>query len=173
MDAGPFIPGKLFLQPDQPYMEVLLELHFPIFHIGKTQTSGGNVRQQHPFPGQGHFPMGLHGPQQGRHLGVDFPGHVHHFDLEAGLHQHLVQEILLVLRFPDSGSGLEDIGFHPVLPHHLPVPFQDLHNLQHGPKGDLPGLEGFFPQTDLAAQLCNDPYVIQTGVFNQLHGDVL
>ena len=173
MDAGPLIPGELFLQPDQSHMEVLLELHFPVLHIGEPQATGGNIRQQHPFPGQGHVSVGLQGPQQGCHLGVDFPGHVHHFDLEPGFHQHLVQEILPVFRFPDSSGGLEDIGFDSVFPHHLPVAFQDFHNLEHGSKRNFPGLEGFFSQPDPAAQFRNDPDVIQTGIFHQLHGDVL
>ena len=117
--------------------------------------------------------MDLHGPQQGCHLRIDFPGHIHHFDLEPGLHQHLIQEILLVLRLPDGCSGLEDIGFYAILPHHLAVSLEDLHDFQHGPEGNLPGLEGLFPQTDLAAQFCNDPDIIQSRIFYQLHGDIL
>ena len=173
MDAGPLVPGELFLQPDQAHMEVLLEFHFPVLHIGKPQAPGRDIRQQHPFPGQGQAAMDFHGPQERSHLGIDFPGHVHHFDLEPGLHQHLIQEILLVLRFPDGSGSLEDIGFHPIFPHHLAVPFEDLHDLQHGPEGNLPGLESLFSQPYLAAQFRNDPDVIQTGIFHQLHGDVL
>ena len=169
METGLFVPGKIFLQTDQPDMEILLILDLSVHHVRKSHGPRGNI--DHEPAGSGHLAefVDMHGVHERCQLCEDFPGHVDDIDAETGLYEDLIQEIGPVLRFPHGGRRLQDIGPDAVVFHQPMEPLQDPDDLLDGFTRDPPGLEGFLPEPDRMADGIQYLDALQSRILYQLH----